>query len=203
MVMSWEQGITHAAWLQSFEVMSKGSVEQIIPQQSIRLRILANSDQPADQWLKKYVRDAVIAEVNNGLIGLDTIEQARMMIRAQIPQMEDMINQKISDAGFKYEAKIELARVPFPTKVYGNRIYPAGEYEALRIILGAGEGKNWWCVLFPPLCFVGVAVQPKPSATEDEQKIEYRFFLIDWAKKWWDQVISANGENNGNENMDN
>ena len=101
--------------------------------------------------------------------------------------------------------------VAFPTKLYGDQIYPAGDYEALRIQIGSGEGENWWCVLFPPLCFVdmsnGDAVEAKSTHSfstsmtstqaayaseskeqreEQEKKMEVRFFLLDQAKKWLD-----------------
>jgi stage II sporulation protein R len=139
-----------------------------IPKDSIRLRILANSDSAVDQAVKRYVRDAVVAEINTWVTGPQTIEQARQSIRAHMSDIEQVIGTKLSSRGFTYGFKAELSVVPFPTKIYGNKVYPAGNYEALRITLGSGAGQNWWCVLFPPLCFVD-AVSGEASAANSNQ----------------------------------
>jgi len=125
-----------------------------IPTESIRLRILANSDGAADQAVKRYVRDAVVNGMNEWVTGPQTIEQARATIRLHMDEIETIVAQELQKRGFTYGFKAELGLVPFPTKMYGNVVYPAGDYEALRITLGSGAGQNWWCVLFPPLCFV-------------------------------------------------
>ncbi|MFC5647774.1 stage II sporulation protein R [Paenibacillus solisilvae] len=141
-----------------------------IPKDSIRLRILANSDSAADQAVKRYVRDAVVAEINTWVSGPQTIDQARQTIRAHIHDIEQVIGTKLASRGFTYGFKAELSVVPFPTKIYGNKVYPAGNYEALRITLGSGAGQNWWCVLFPPLCFVD-AVSGEASAADNDQPV--------------------------------
>lgn len=139
-----------------------------IPKDSIRLRILANSDSAMDQAVKRYVRDAVVAEINTWVTGPQTIEQARQSIRAHMSDIEQVIGTKLISRGFTYGFKAELSVVPFPTKIYGNKVYPAGNYEALRITLGNGAGQNWWCVLFPPLCFVD-AVSGEASAANSNE----------------------------------
>lgn len=125
-----------------------------IPQQSIRLRILANSDTIEDQWIKRKVRDAVVEEMNRWVAEPQDIEQAREAIRDHLPEIRELIGQVLAQHGFRYGYSVQLGVVPFPTKMYGDRVYPAGDYEALRVTLGEGKGQNWWCVLFPPLCFV-------------------------------------------------
>jgi stage II sporulation protein R len=155
-LMSWEQVRTDAS-----------AIEGAIPDQSIRLRILANSDAPADQAVKRYVRDAVVEAMNNWVSGPSTIEQARETIRTNMSEIEAVIAHELEIRGFDYGFKAELAVVPFPTKMYGSRVYPAGDYEALRITLGKGAGQNWWCVLFPPLCFVDAASgEAEPAKAE-------------------------------------
>ncbi|MBB3110594.1 stage II sporulation protein R [Paenibacillus phyllosphaerae] len=134
-----------------------------IPTESIRLRILANSDSAVDQAVKRHVRDAVVAEMDRWIEGQSSIEQARLTIHAHMHDIERVVAGELAKRGFNYGFKAELGVVPFPTKMYGNKVYPAGEYEALRITLGSGEGQNWWCVLFPPLCFVD-AVSGEASA---------------------------------------
>ncbi|TLS50643.1 stage II sporulation protein R [Paenibacillus antri] len=138
--------------------------DSTIPAESIRLRILADSDAPADQALKRRVRDAVIASMNEWATGPQTIEEARETIRERLPEIERLTADMAAEAGFAYSAKAELGLVPFPTKVYDGKLYPAGDYEALRITIGRGLGQNWWCVLFPPLCFVDVASGETPNA---------------------------------------
>ncbi|MBP1153220.1 MULTISPECIES: stage II sporulation protein R [unclassified Paenibacillus] len=126
----------------------------VIPQESIRLRILAHSDAALDQWLKREVRDAILEQMNGWVAAPQGIEAAREVVREHLPELEALVGETLRKNGFDYSYKVELGVVPFPTKMYGNQVYPAGEYEALRVSIGAAEGQNWWCVLFPPLCFI-------------------------------------------------
>lgn len=140
-----------------------------IPAEAIRLRILANSDSASDQAVKRHIRDAVVAEINSwiGSSNMQTIEEARQSIRNHMKDIEAVVAAQLRERGFTYSFKAELDVVAFPTKIYGSKVYPAGNYEALRITLGNGEGQNWWCVLFPPLCFVD-AVSGEASAASAE-----------------------------------
>lgn len=138
-----------------------------IPKESIRLRILANSDSPSDQWVKREVRDAIVEQMNQWVQGPHTIEEAREVVRGHLPELEAVVGATLQTYGFTYDYKVELGTVPFPMKMYGNQIYPAGDYEALRVSIGKAEGQNWWCVLFPPLCFVDSdAIAKKPNVAE-------------------------------------
>lgn len=131
--------------------------ESAIPQESIRLRILANSDGAGDQLVKRQIRDAVVEQMNQWVSGLEdpqSLEQARSLIKSHLPELNELVARELLQRGIDYDFKVELGVVPFPTKLYGGTVYPAGEYEAVRITLGAGKGQNWWCVLFPPLCFI-------------------------------------------------
>ena len=148
--------------------MDAAVVEGAIPQESIRLRILAHSDSPQDQAVKRHVRDAIVAEMAGWANGPQTIEEARQTLQAHMQELSEVIAEQLESRGFHYGYEVELGVVPFPTKMYGSRIYPAGEYEALRVSLGEGAGQNWWCVLFPPLCFIdavsGEATTAVPAA---------------------------------------
>lgn len=131
--------------------------ESVIPQESIRLRILANSDGTSDQLVKRQIRDAIVEQMNQWVSGLEdplSLEQARALINSHLPELNALVGGELEKRGINYEYKVELGVVPFPTKLYGGTVYPAGEYEAVRVTLGAGKGQNWWCVLFPPLCFI-------------------------------------------------
>ncbi|MDP4096108.1 stage II sporulation protein R [Paenibacillus sp. P96] len=196
LVMSWEG--------QKVDAAVPGWVQQSarIPHESIRLRILANSDLPEDQLIKLEVRDAVVAEMNTWIDEMEqpqSLEEARSMVQARLPEISEAVGKELARRGMTYTYKVELGQVPFPTKIYGSRVYPAGQYEAVRITLGEGAGKNWWCVLFPPLCFVG-ANSPqeaeKTSAGSEKtaqggnngEQVEARFYLVDKAVDVWDWV---------------
>ncbi|MHA0856278.1 stage II sporulation protein R [Paenibacillus sp. CMAA1364] len=128
-----------------------------IPEESIRLRILANSDSVSDQLLKREIRDAIVGEMNRWVVELDnpqSLDQARATISNHMDDLNRLVGKELYDRGIRYSYNVELSVVPFPTKMYGDTVYPAGEYEALRVTLGQGRGQNWWCVLFPPLCFI-------------------------------------------------
>lgn len=143
MITCWESNRTNAA-----------VISPTIPEESIRLRILANSDSAQDQALKREIRDAIIARMQEWVVGPQTLDDARAVVKAHLSEFDILVGQMIEARGYSYSHTVELGKVPFPTKMYGNEVYPAGEYEALRVTIGTGEGQNWWCVLFPPLCFV-------------------------------------------------
>ncbi|EST12402.1 stage II sporulation protein R [Sporolactobacillus laevolacticus] len=125
-----------------------------IPQDAIRLRILANSDSLADQTVKRQVRDAVNANITRWVQRLKTTDQAKQVIRSHMPEIRRTIDQTLRKAHADSAFKVKLGKADFPTKMYGNFVYPAGKYDALVVTLGDGRGANWWCVLFPPLCFL-------------------------------------------------
>ncbi len=120
----------------------------------IRLHILANSDSARDQRLKLMVRDAMIQKTRRLFLKARTVQEALAITKANRPALVAEANNVLRHAGACYQARIELGRFPFPSRSYDFGTLPAGEYQAVRIILGKGEGKNWWCVLFPPLCFL-------------------------------------------------
>jgi stage II sporulation protein R len=122
----------------------------------IRLHVIANSDSPEDQALKLRVRDRIIEALNMQLQGIDDIEESREFIKTHLGFIEDIARKEIEKSGKDYTVKAVFGKFPFPVKSYGYITLPAGEYEALRVILGKGRGANWWCVLFPPLCFVDI-----------------------------------------------
>lgn len=126
----------------------------VIPDEAIRLRILANSDSIEDQELKRKIRDRVNEEITVWVEGLTSMENAREVIKGNIPEIEQIVEEVMVEEGLIQEYDVDFGRVDFPTKMYGKFIYPAGDYEAILITLGKGTGANWWCVLFPPLCFL-------------------------------------------------
>lgn len=118
-----------------------------------RLHVIANSDSVADQTVKLKVRDAVIAELSE-MQYVHSREEAAIAAEARMNDIIAVANAVLKENGMEYTAKGEVGVFAFPEKEYSGKVYPAGDYLALRIVLGEGEGQNWWCVLFPPLCLV-------------------------------------------------
>ncbi|WP_153126977.1 stage II sporulation protein R [Peribacillus tepidiphilus] len=147
----------------------------VIPKEAIRLRILANSDRSEDQAVKRAIRDAVNTDITEWVKDLTSLEEARQVIQAHLPEIEQKAAQKLEEYNLTQSVKVEFGKANFPTKLYGQYLYPAGEYEAIVITLGEGKGANWWCVLFPPLCFLdfssGTAVS-EGSFEDDSSSIE-------------------------------
>ncbi|MBG9827604.1 stage II sporulation protein R [Bacillus wiedmannii] len=149
----------------------------VIPKEAVRLRILANSDSDKDQVLKRKVRDEVKAQIDGWVADLTSFEEARKVIQSHIPEIEKTVANTLKKEGSKDSFQVKFSKnVKFPTKVYGNFIYPAGEYEAVLITIGEGEGANWWCVLFPPMCFLdfssGTAVRKEEHVVKAESPEE-------------------------------
>ena len=116
----------------------------------LRLHILANSDSEADQALKLRVRDALLPLFETTA----TYEDARDFVLDHGAELQETCQAVLADAGAPYGAQLLLGESVFPDRIYGGTRFPAGTYDALRIVLGDGAGHNWWCVLFPPLCVV-------------------------------------------------
>ncbi|KAB2393157.1 MULTISPECIES: stage II sporulation protein R [Bacillus cereus group] len=170
----------------------------VIPKEAVRLRILANSDSDKDQALKRKVRDEVKAQIDGWVADLTSFEEARKVIQSHIPEIEKTVENTLKREGSKDSFQVKFSKnVKFPTKVYGNFIYPAGEYEAVLITIGEGGGANWWCVLFPPMCFLdfssGTAVRKeehvvKAESPEEEQVKQLDEEVIDKEEKKVDKV---------------
>ncbi|RUS49149.1 stage II sporulation protein R [Cohnella sp. AR92] len=139
----------------------------IIPQDSIRIRIIAQSDSEEDQAIKRAVRDQVADLIVSWGEMPSTLSEARDFIEARLDEVQSTTDRTLREVKASYGAKIELAKVPFPEKTFKGKDYPAADYEALRITLGEGEGANWWCVLFPPLCLTAATSQDEASAATE------------------------------------
>lgn len=126
------------------------------PEELIRFHVLANSDSDEDQALKRAVRDALLKEVSPRLAESHSLEESRQILMELRPEMEQIGKSVVQAWGKNYEVKTDYGHFSFPTKSYGSLVLPAGEYEAVRVLIGKAEGSNWWCVLFPPLCFVDI-----------------------------------------------
>lgn len=177
----------------------------VIPNEAIRLRILANSNSEQDQEIKRIVRDRVNAQITEWVSTLTSIEAAREKIIANLDILEATAKEVLEENGVNQKVQIDFGEVDFPTKLYGNFLYPAGKYEAVLITLGEGTGANWWCVLFPPLCFLdfssGTAVsdgfEDKGKNVSDDTKID----LTTHKEKKNDVTAKSNSDDQSNEQL--
>lgn len=152
----------------------------------IRLHIVAHSDTPTDQMLKLKVRDAVIAYMTPKLKNVSSAANANAIILENRHNITEVARRVLLMHGVTYPVNIQFGQFDFPTKAYGDKVLPAGRYNAVRILLGEAQGGNWWCVLFPPLCFIDAnnAVLLQPVTRNDPnapaaRKVELRWKFIE------------------------
>ena len=190
-------GILLALTVAAYTYVYSSTVQQNIASNVIRFHVLANSDSVVDQNLKDRVRLEVLAEFEEVLSVSNDIKKTRSTLTAKLPQMEAIAQQVILRNGFDYHVSANITRVFFPTGFYGNMSFPPGEYEAVQIIIGEGRGSNWWCLMFPPLCYVDMTSteagrrQLAETVTEEgfrllmhqeeeSQSLAVRFKIVEW-----------------------
>ena len=163
-----------------------------------RLHVIANSDSEEDQSLKLKVRDELLSYMNTLAKDCTSKEEVVALAKENQEEFKKIAEQVICDNGFSYSVTIQIGDSNFPTKTYGDISLPAGTYDALRVQIGEAKGKNWWCVMFPPLCFVDVStgIVPDDSKKEmqenlneeeydlisktDDSEIHFKFKLIEF-----------------------
>lgn len=121
--------------------------------QYLRIHIRANSNSQADQAVKYLVKDAVVDCLIPLLAEIDNFEEAKNVVCSSFSLIENVADEVLSQAGFSYSSNAQLGKEYFPTRSYDNLILEEGEYDALILNLGSGEGNNWWCLVFPAFCF--------------------------------------------------
>lgn len=131
-----------------------------------RLHILANSDSVEDQSLKYKVRDKVIEAMNELTSNCSSKREVINLVNDNLSNFKNIAKKVIVESGYDYDINVSIGNFNFPTKNYGDISLPAGFYDALRIEIGNAEGKNWWCVMFPPLCFVDVSTGIVPEESK-------------------------------------
>jgi len=141
----------------------------------VRLHVIANSDSNYDQQIKLKVRDSVLKYMEENSKGINSANKAKRFICENLGNIENIACTVLQSYGLSYEAKAYFGKFAFPTKVYGDVTLPSGEYQSLRVVLGNGTGKNWWCVMFPPLCFVDASTGILP----DESKLQLKNVLTE------------------------
>ena len=176
------------------------AVSKDIEESFFRLHVIANSDSEEDQNLKYKVRDNLIKYMNTLCKDVESKDDAIEIANLHLDEFKQIAEETIKNNGYTYSVNVEIGNFSFPTKNYGDVSLPAGYYDALRVKIGNAEGQNWWCVMFPPLCFVNVSsgIVPEESkelmkeelndeeysiiTKEDSSEIQFKIGLIEWFK---------------------
>lgn len=143
------------------------AVSEDLSNSVFRLHVIANSDSEEDQNLKLKVRDNLLEYMNSLCTGVSSKEEAITIAQNHIQDFESIAKKVIFDNGYDYNVTVEISKCDFPTKQYGDVSLPAGIYDALRVKIGSASGHNWWCVMFPPLCFVDVSSGVVPDSSKE------------------------------------
>ncbi|MEQ8155248.1 MAG: stage II sporulation protein R [Clostridiaceae bacterium] len=157
--------------IQNKDSDSRDKLLNSISRKLIRFHVIANSDSEDDQALKIKVKDAIIDYISPKLSNSQSINQSREILKSYDKEILKLASGIIKKNGYSYSVASTLGRENFPDKNYGNITLPQGEYEAYRVVIGSGKGKNWWCVMFPPLCFVD-ETRGQVSVKETEKQMK-------------------------------
>jgi len=172
-------------------------VQREIADNVIRFHVLASSASAEDIALKESVRDRILFEFEDELSRVGELNTAREAISANLTNIQAIAEEVVKEKGFTHTVQTSLSQVFFPTREYGDKIFPPGWYESLQVVIGNGAGGNWWCLMFPPLCFVDMTttsdtarlleetVPPEgfrllAHGTEDNRGVEVRFRVVEW-----------------------
>ena len=143
------------------------AVSNNISDSVFRLHVIANSDSEEDQSLKLKVRDALLEYMNEISAEANSKEEAMKIANNHLENFYNISEKTIKDNGYSYPVEITIGKCDFPTKIYGDISLPSGTYDALRVKIGSSQGHNWWCVMFPPLCFVDVSSGIVPAESKE------------------------------------
>ena len=178
------------------------AVSNNIANSVFRLHVIANSDSREDQDLKLKVRDELLSYMN--IISKDSTskQEAMQIANEHIEKFSQIAEKVIKENGYNYTVNVQIGKADFPTKYYGDITLPAGTYDALKVQIGEAKGQNWWCVMFPPLCFVDVStgIVPDNSKQElkqsldneeydlisktDDNEISFKFKIVELFQNW-------------------
>lgn len=171
-----------------FSICSFAKTSEEIRSDVLRLHVIANSDTSVDQNLKLRLRDYILQEGKDIFNGSVNVENAVEKIEPALPELEKSAKAFVNQAGFDYDVKISLSNEYFTTRTYETVTLPAGKYLALRVVIGSGEGHNWWCVMFPPMCvpaadkkdeIENVFSEKEIKLVESKPKYEPRFKVVE------------------------
>lgn len=162
----WESALMTALALTLLTGSCACAGRSTLADQVLRLHVVANSDDAADQAVKLMVRDAVLAQATPLLEGATDSAAAERVLASHLEELEQTARDVLREQGFEDGAAVSITDQWFPTRQYGSFALPAGRYRALKVTIGRGEGQNWWCVVFPPLCLAAVTEEVAAAAAD-------------------------------------
>jgi stage II sporulation protein R len=163
------------------------SQEAFTPDNLIRLHVIANSNSTVDQNVKLEIKDQLVNWLSPRLATSGSANESRTVLAANLKEIQNFVSRQLQSRNQNYGVKVMLGEFDFPTRRYGDLVLPEGKYQALRVILGEGQGRNWWCVLYPPLCVKGVST----SIAKPEWYIASK-----WKKAWRKETSLPEPKNN-------
>jgi stage II sporulation protein R len=177
-------------------VLGNDPLQPAIASKILRFHVLANSDEVYDQSVKEKVRDAVGIYLQPLLEDAESLDETKMIVQTNMEEIVEVAESTLIMHGYDYSVTASIANVDFPEKSYGSYTFPKGNYEALQIVIGEGKGQNWWCVLYPNMCFKGsvfevIEEEAEESLKEvlspweyadvfDSGKVEFRFKFLEY-----------------------
>ena len=186
---------------------SNTNVQQGIAKEIIRFHVVANSDADVDQEVKLVVKDRVVHYMQGKLADAKTKKEAKHIMKKEIPQIKHIAQKTLRKEGYNYSCDVVYHQREFPIKMYGDLTFPAGKYEALDVVLGDARGRNWWCVMFPSLCFVDGTYSIVPDNSKEKLqkvltkeeyetisenetlKVQYAFKVTEWWNSAKEQIL--------------
>ncbi len=186
-----------------FSICSFAKTSEEIRSDVLRLHVIANSDSSVDQNLKLRLRDYILEEGEDIFDGSVNVENAVKKIEPKLAELENSAETFVKNAGFDYDVKITLSNEYFTTRTYESVTLPAGKYLALRVVIGSGEGHNWWCVMFPPMCvpaadkkdeIENVFTDKEIKLVESKPKYEPRFKVVEIYEQIRETISERTGQ---------
>lgn len=186
-----------------FSICSFAKTSEEIRSDVLRLHVIANSDSSVDQNLKLRLRDYILEEGEEIFDGSVNVENAVKKIEPKLAELENSAETFVKNAGFDYDVKITLSNEYFTTRTYESVTLPAGKYLALRVVIGSGEGHNWWCVMFPPMCvpaadkkdeIENVFTDKEIKLVESKPKYEPRFKVVEIYEQIRETISERTGQ---------
>lgn len=189
-------GIGILCW-NSYRISEINAAREVLSTSAIRFHVLANSDSPTDQNLKMQIKENVVSYIYERTDDFESVEETRIFITTHDEDIKNIAQNTIISQGFDYEVTSSFGKQSFPVKTYGDVTFPEGTYTSYTLSIGKGKGHNWWCVLYPPLCFVDASMGVLPDSskerlqealtdTEYNSIVKYRFKYLTFLNKYLD-----------------
>lgn len=181
-------------------------IQREIAAKILRFHVIANSNLPEDQALKLKVRDQVGQYMSQKLEDVENLSECMAIANENLRQIESVAKEKVKEEGYDYEVEAKVGKIHFPEKTYGEYSFPEGNYEALEVVIGEGKGRNWWCVVYPNMCFSNTIYEVIDEEAKEQleevltaeeldavmkEGVEVKFFGMEKFRQWRNENLSC------------